>query len=143
MITLIDPLNTLRKLEIKVKAVSRKYDNGKTVKIHLGDVEMKGEPDSGADVNVMDEHHFSNLRKLSGEKFKLEKSKTVLSTLQNPLPVKGKFKTIVRNATCGMETKFIVIRGRINSPSLLVRSTLQKLGMMEIRPGGYLQNLMT
>jgi hypothetical protein len=35
------------------------------VKIHLGDVEMKLEPDSGADVNLMDEFHFTNLRKLN------------------------------------------------------------------------------
>jgi hypothetical protein len=38
--------------------------------------------DSGADVNLMDEFHFSNLRKLSGNKLKLEKSKVELSTLQ-------------------------------------------------------------
>ncbi|CAG2249249.1 unnamed protein product [Mytilus edulis] len=120
----------------KVKSICRKGHNEKTVKIHLGDVEMKVEPDSGADVNVMDEHHFSNLRKLSKNKLKLEKSKTVLSTLQNSLPVKGEFKTIVRNETCGMETKFIVIQGRINSPPLLSRATLKELGMMEIRPDG-------
>jgi hypothetical protein len=45
----------------KVKAVSRQSDTQKTVKIHLGDVEMKVEPDSGADVNLMDEFHFTNL----------------------------------------------------------------------------------
>ncbi|CAC5366632.1 unnamed protein product [Mytilus coruscus] len=92
----------------KVKSVCRISDDEKTVKIHLGDVEMKVEPDSGADVNIMDEHQ----------------------TLQNSLPVKGEFKTIVRNATCGMETKFIVILGRINSPPLLSRATLNELGMM-------------
>jgi hypothetical protein len=43
------------------------------VKIHLGDVEMKVEQDSGADVNLMDEFHFTNLRKLSGNKLKLKK----------------------------------------------------------------------
>jgi hypothetical protein len=48
------------------------------VKIHLGDVEMKVEPDSGADVNLMDEFHFTNLRKLSGNKLKLEKRLIIL-----------------------------------------------------------------
>ena len=57
----------------KVKAICRRSNKEKTVKIHLGDVEMKVEPDSGADVNVMDEEHFSNLRKLSRNKLKLEK----------------------------------------------------------------------
>jgi hypothetical protein len=35
----------------------------------------------------MDEFHFTNLRKLSGNKLKLEKSKVELSTLQNFLSV--------------------------------------------------------
>ena len=51
----------------KVKTVSRQSDTQKTVKIHLGDVEMKVEPDCGADVNLMDEF----LRQLSGNKLKL------------------------------------------------------------------------
>jgi hypothetical protein len=72
----------------KVKVVSRQSDTQKTVKIHLGDVEMKVEPDSGADINLMDEFHFTNLRKLSGNKLKLEKSKVELSTLQSFLSVK-------------------------------------------------------
>jgi hypothetical protein len=114
----------------KVKAVSRQRDTQKTVKIHLGDVEMKVEPDSDADVNLMDEFHFTNLRKLSGNKLKSEKSKVGLSTLQRFLSVKGEFRTVVRNATCAIKTKFIVIKGKINSPPLL------ELGMMQIRPDG-------
>jgi hypothetical protein len=120
----------------KVKAVSRQSDTQKTVKIHLGDVEMKVEPDSGADVNLMDEFNFTNLRKLSGNKLKLEKSKVELSTLQSFLSVKGEFRTVVRNATCGIETKFIVIKGKINSLPLLSKATLLELGMMQIRPDG-------
>ena len=111
----------------KVKAVSRQSDTQKTVKIHLGDVEMKVEPDSGADVNLMDEFNFTNLRKLSGNKLKLEKSKVELSTLQSFLSVKGEFRTVVRNATCGIETRFIVIKGKINSPPLLSKATLLDL----------------
>ena len=74
-----------------MKAVSRQSDTQKIVKIHLGDVEMKEEPDSGADVNIMDEFNFTNLRKLSGNKLKLEKSKVELSTLQRFLSVKGEY----------------------------------------------------
>jgi hypothetical protein len=60
----IFPFKTMNFVFGKVKAVSRQSDTQKTVKIHLGDVEMKIEPDSGADVNLMDEFHFTNLRKL-------------------------------------------------------------------------------
>jgi hypothetical protein len=67
---------------INMNFVSIPHVTQKTVKIHLGDVEMKVEPDSGADVNLMDEFHFTNLRKLSGNKLKLEKSKVEISTLQ-------------------------------------------------------------
>jgi hypothetical protein len=38
----------------KFKAVSRQSDTQKTVKIHLRNVEMNVEPDSGADVNLRD-----------------------------------------------------------------------------------------
>lgn len=44
-----------------LKSVWRKNEDEITIKNHLGDAEMKVEPDSGADVNVMNAHHFSNL----------------------------------------------------------------------------------
>ncbi|CAC5398547.1 unnamed protein product [Mytilus coruscus] len=66
----------------------------------------------------------------------LEKSKIKLNTLQNSLPIKGEFKTIIRNKTCGTETKFIVVKGKINSPPLISKSTLIELGMLLIRADG-------
>jgi hypothetical protein len=54
---------------------------------------------------------------------KLEKSKVELSTLQSFLSLKEEFRTVVQNATCGIETKFIVLKGKINSPPLLSKAT--------------------
>ena len=34
------------------------------------------------------------------------------------------------------ENEVIVIQGKINSPPLLSRATLKKIGLMEIRPNG-------
>jgi hypothetical protein len=58
---------------------------------------MKVEPDSGADINLMDEFHFTNLRKLSGNKLKSEKNKVELSTLQSFLSVKHHCNLIDQN----------------------------------------------
>ena len=56
--------------------------------------------------------------------------------MQSELPVKGEFTATVRNQTCGAVARFVVVRGRINSPPLISNSTLQELGMLQIREDG-------
>ena len=53
--------------------------------------------------------------------------------------VSGKFKATARNQTRGTETRFVVVKGNINSPPLLGRKALFELGMLEIRPDGTLK----
>ncbi|VDI62428.1 Hypothetical predicted protein [Mytilus galloprovincialis] len=120
----------------KVKTIQGSRNMDKTVTIRIDDVDVKVEPDSGADVNVMDENQFVKFQSKTYGNPVLEKSKIKLSTLQNSLPIKGEFKTIIRNKTCGTETKFIVVKGKINSPPLLSKSTLIELGMIQIRTDG-------
>ena len=85
----------------------------------LNDVLVKVEPDSQADVNVMDEYQYRAYKHRTQQKTFLSQSRAKLSTLQNKLFVKGELTTIVRNQTRGCQTKFVVIKGRINSPPLL------------------------
>ena len=106
----------------------------KTVPIVINDVIVRMEPDSGADVNVMDEYHYNVLKHKSCENIALQNSSTKLSTLQNELQVSGEFKATAHNETRGADTTFVVVKGRINSPPLLGRRTLIELGMLEIRP---------
>ncbi|CAG2186885.1 unnamed protein product [Mytilus edulis] len=80
----------------------------------------------------MDENQFEKFQRKTYGNQVLEKSKIKLSTLQNALPIKGEFKTIIRNKTCGTETRFIVVKGKINSPPLLSKSTLIELGIIQI-----------
>ncbi|VDI57044.1 Hypothetical predicted protein [Mytilus galloprovincialis] len=120
----------------KVKTIQGSRDMDKTVTIRIDDVDVKVEPDSGADVNVMDENQFVKFQSKTYGNPVLEKSKIKLSTLQNSLPSREKFKTIIRNKTCGTETKFIVVKGKINCPPLLSKSTLIELGMIQIRTDG-------
>ena len=94
------------------------------------------EPDSGAEVNLMDEHQFQALLHRTIHKLTLEHCQIKLNTLQHPLKVKGKFETIIRNETCGKPATFVVVKGRINSPPLLSKDTLIELGMMKIQPDG-------
>ena len=90
----------------------------------INDISIRAEPDSGSDVNVMDEFQFWALQGRSLEEMELKTSKIKLMTLQNKLPEKGEFNTIVRNKTCGIHSRFWVVKGRINSPLLISKSTL-------------------
>ena len=99
--------------------------------VRLNDVDIRMEPDSGAEVNLMDEHQFQALLHRTNEKPTLEHWQIKLNTLQHPLHVKGKFETIIRNQTCGKPATFVVVKGRINSPPLLSKDTLIELGMLK------------
>ena len=54
----------------------------------INDISIRAEPDSGADVNVMDEFQFRALLHRSAEQMELKDSKIKLMTLQNELPIK-------------------------------------------------------
>ena len=108
----------------------------RTVSVKIEDVDVRAEPDSGAEVNVMDEHRFKALTNRSNVKLTLLPSRVKLSTLQSELPVKGEFTATIRNQTCGAVARFVVTRGGINSPPLISKSTLQELGMLQIREDG-------
>ena len=122
--------------KIKVNKVNN-YE--KTVPIVINDVIVRMEPDTGADVNVMDERQYKALKRKTFDSITLEESNTKLSILQNELHVSGEFKATAHNQTRGTETTFIVVKGRINSPPLLGRRALFDLGMLEIRPDGSLR----
>ena len=57
-------------------------------------------------------------------------------TLQNELPVKRAFRAIIRNKTCGLQSRFLVVKGRINSTPLICKGTLTELGMLQIIDDG-------
>ena len=122
----------------QAKNIKSMTEHNKTITLRLDDVDVRIEPDSGADVNIMDEHQFKAFVHRSKETKQLTKSKVKLSTLQNKLPVKGEFKVTVRNKTRGVPATFIVVKGRINSAPLISRSTLTELGMLRIDPEGTL-----
>ena len=119
-----------------IKRIKKRYSLEKTVPLMINDISIRAEPDSGADVNVMDEFQFRALMHRSAEQMKLKDSKIKLMTLQNELPIKGEFSAIVRNQTCGIQSRFLVVKGRINSPPLISKSTLTELGMLQIRDDG-------
>ena len=111
-------------------------EQDKTITIQIEDVSVKVEPDSGAEINVMDEHQFKALIHRTSTNLTLTPSKTKLNTLQSELPVKGEFTTTIRNKTRGARARFVVVKGRINSPPLISKDTLQELGMLQIRGDG-------
>ena len=90
----------------------------RTVSVKIEDGDVRAEPDSGAEVNVIDEHQFKALTNRSNVKLTQQPRRVKLSTLQSELSVKGESTATIRNQTCGVE-RFVVTKGRINShPSL-------------------------
>ena len=75
--------------KIKIHKVS---DFEKTIPIVVNDVIVHMEPDSGADVNVMDEHQYCVIKRKTYDSIPLKDSTAKLSTLQNELGVSGEFQ---------------------------------------------------
>ena len=122
----------------KVKQVGGVSTTSRCVKVKLNDVDVQMEADSGADVNIMDEHQFKALVHRSSVKPVLQPSNVKLYTLQHKLDVKGEFRATIRNDTCGRLVTFVVVFGRIKSPPLIGKETLLGLGMLKIQPNGSL-----
>ncbi|CAC5422300.1 unnamed protein product [Mytilus coruscus] len=118
---------------VKKINVHKIVDKARTVPVMMNDVQIKIEPGSGADVNLLDGNQYRAYKNRTRERTELLESKTKLSTLQSSLPVKGEFITTVRNATRGIKTRMIVIRGKNNSPPLIGKKTLIELGMLQIK----------
>ena len=132
--------NAIKHIEtVKRVSVNKVGDSAKTIQILMNDVPVRIEPDSGADVNIMDEYQYRAYKHRTQGETELLASKTKLSTLQNSLPVKGEFETTIRNATRGVRTKIVVIKGKINSPPLIGKKTLIDLGMLQIKKDGSLK----
>ena len=123
----------------KVKKVKNSEQNSDIVELQLNDVIIQAEADSGAEVNVMDEHQFQALKHRTKTEIKLEKSRFSLSALQTKLEVKGEFTATLSNKTRGTKATVIVVRGRNDSLPLLGRPTLRELGMLKIVPDGSLR----
>ena len=65
-------------------------DNDRTLTVKIEDVIVKVEPDSGAEVNVINEHQFKALKNHT-------RKKTYISIQQNELSVKREFTATTRN----------------------------------------------
>ena len=113
-------------------------DKDRTLTIQIEDVSVEVEPGRGAEISVtvMDENQFKALINRAGKEVTLTSSRTKLKTLQSELPMKGEFTATIRNKTCGATARFVVVKGRINSPPLIIKETLQELGLLEIREDG-------
>ena len=107
--------------------------------IRIGNTDANVEPDSGASANIMDEYEFRALHHKSKEIKELKLSRDILKTLQSTLTVNGEFQTTLRNQNQGATTKFLVIKGKMDSLPLLSKNTLVELGILRIDPGGTLK----
>ena len=61
---------------MNVKGIKKTYSLEKTVPLMVNDISIGAEPDSGADVNVMDEYQFRALLHMSAEQIELKNTKS-------------------------------------------------------------------
>ena len=115
-------------------------DSWKTCTIQINGISTEVEPDSGSDTNIMDEIQFKSLQQQAPE-ITLNATNVKLKTLTEELPVTGAATVEMSNQTHTVRAKLIVIKGKIDSPPLIGRKTLEALGMLLIDETGGLKNL--
>ncbi len=111
-----------------IREIGKNGDDYRTVMVRLNDGDVLMEADSGADVYIRDEHQFKTFTHRTHDKQILASSNVKLRTLQHKLEVKGEFKTVIRNETCGKLIKLVEVSGRIQSSPLISKETLTELG---------------
>ena len=62
---------------MNVKTIKKRYSLEKTVPLMINDISIRAEPDSGADVNVMDEYQFRALLHRSAEQVEQEQQNQI------------------------------------------------------------------
>ncbi|CAB4015552.1 Hypothetical predicted protein [Paramuricea clavata] len=114
-------------------------DKWKTCTIQINGINIVAEPDSGSDTNIMDESQFAHLREQAPE-LKIKNTKIKLKALKEELPVIGEVNVEMSNATRTVSTTMLIIKGKIDSPPLIGRQTLEALGMLLIDVTGSLKS---
>ena len=107
-------------------------------KIWINGHKTSVELDTGADANIMDEVQFNGLLRATPD-LELRKTKTKLKTLKEDLPVVGECNVTIENKTRTTDTKLVIIKGKMDSPPLIGRKTLEELGMVKFDPTGGLK----
>ena len=107
-------------------------------KVWINGCQIEVEPDTGADANIMDERQFDRLLRAMPD-LELCKMKIKLKTLKADLPVVGECDATIENETRTTDAKIIIIQGKMDSLPLLVRQTLEELGMVKFDATGGLK----
>jgi len=131
-------LHSLKLKQIKISTARSGQGKGDTVQLFIHNTEAHCELDSGASANVMDVHQFRALKKRE-PRLELRESEEGVCAIQKRLEVIGEFDAVIRNQNRGVQTKFIVIGGKIDSPPLISRATSEELGMLKIDTTGSLR----
>ena len=87
----------------------------------------------------MDESQFANLREQAPE-LTIKDTNVKLKALKEELPVIGEVDVEMSNETRTVSTTMLVIEGKIDSPPLIGRQTLEALGMLLIDVTGGLKS---
>ena len=135
----VSNLKKIRFVQEPLKTKKITEDEWKSaVCVQIGDVPAMVEPDTGACVNLIDEHQLKAIKKYSKENIILEKPTVELKTINSTLETIGEFETVIRNKHRGIKTRISVIKGKMDSLPLLCQNTSEKLEFVKTDKEGRL-----
>ena len=98
----------------KMRQIGKDDGYYRSVVLRLNDVDVVMEADSGADVNIMDEHQFKAFIHRTNDKPTITNSYVKLRSLHHKLEVKGQFQKVIRNPRSGKATQLWYLKKYIN-----------------------------
>ena len=125
--------------KIRVAKTSRNPEAGIELPVTVNGVGFYVDPDTGADLNLLDESHY-RMMKEKNTQMKLKKVKQkVIAANNTSVPVKGKFDATMYSKTRKVETEAFVMNGSLDGAPLLSEATLLDLGCIKYNPEGKFQ----
>ena len=113
-----------------IKAIKSSKKKKSIVTLYICGISITFQIDSGADVDVIDEHTYNKIK----HKVKLERTHAKLYAYKasQPLPLLGKFTCDISNNTNFQITEVYVVKGKQRSGALLGLDTAMALGVIKI-----------
>lgn len=123
---------------LQVKSMLSKHETN-TERLRVADLDANVEPDGGVSVNIIDEYQFQALKDTRKRSPSYPQAVRKSERYKANFKKNGEFPVTIRNKTRGVNTEFIVIKGKMHSRPLICKDVLLELGMLKTEPEGKLK----
>ena len=100
---------------------------------------MNVDPDTDADLNLLDESHYRRIREKNPQMELKKVKQKVIAANNTSVKIKGKFDATMYNKTRQVETEASVMNGSLDGAPLLSEATLLNLGCIKYHLEGKFQ----